>query len=263
MSQQARDGDDHERVEDEVQESFDKIVDEGKARLHRANRVLLTTGFLGGLEIGLGVLAYLYTLHETGSHLLAGLAFSIGFIALFLAHSELFTEGFLYPIMAIFAKQGTLPQLLRLWAVTFAMNLLGGWLVMWMIIQAFPKLYPTVIESAHHFLDPPLGVRTICLALLGGAAITLMTRMQAPTRSEVSAIAASIVGAYLLSGLSLFHSVLDSLIIFGAIHAGDETIGYVDWLAWVWWVAPLNVIGGLLLVTAPRLIRSSQLAPSS
>jgi formate/nitrite transporter FocA (FNT family) len=143
------------------------------------------------------------------------------------------------------------------------MNLIGGWLVMWMIIQAFPKLHPTVIESAHHFLDPPLGVRTMCLALLGGAAITLMTRMQAPSRSEVSAIAASIVGAYLLSALSLFHSVLDSLIIFGAIHAGAERIGYVDWLAWVWWVAPLNVIGGLLLVTAPRLIRSSQLAPSS
>lgn len=263
MSEQARDGNDHERVEDEVQESFDKIVAEGKARLHRGNRVLFTTGFLGGVEIGLGVLAYLYTLYETGSHLLAGLAFSIGFIALFLAHSELFTEGFLYPIMAIFAKQGTLGQLARLWSATFAMNLLGGWLVMWLIVHAFPELQRTITESAHHFLDPPLGLRTICLALLGGAAITLMTRMQAPSRSEVSAIAASIAGAYLLSALSLFHSVLDSLIIFGAIHAGGNSIGYLDWLGWVWWVAPLNVIGGLLLVTAPRLIRSSQLTSTS
>lgn len=262
MSDQARAGNDHERVEDEVQESFDKIVIEGNARLHRANRVLLTTGFLGGLEIGLGVLAYLYTLYVTESHLLAGLAFSVGFIALFLAHSELFTEGFLYPIVAIFAKQGTIAQLMRLWGATFAMNLIGGWLVMWMIMQGFPELHRTVTESAQHFLDPPIGIRTICLALLGGAAITLMTRMQAPSRSEVSAIAASIVGAYLLSALSLFHSVLDSLLIFGAIHAGND-IGYLDWLGWVWWVAPLNVIGGLLLVTAPRLIRSSQLAPSS
>ena len=50
-----------------------------------------------------GILAYLAVLHETGDHLLAGLAFGIGLAALYLAHSELFTEGFLLPIMALFA----------------------------------------------------------------------------------------------------------------------------------------------------------------
>ncbi|KEP72553.1 formate transporter, partial [Microbacterium sp. SUBG005] len=57
-------------------------------------------------------------LHQTGDHLLAGLAFSAGLIALFLAHSELFTENFLMPIAALVAREGTIWQLVRLWGGT-------------------------------------------------------------------------------------------------------------------------------------------------
>ena len=70
-------------------------------------RNVLVTGFFGGIEVGLGIMAYLAVLHETGNHLLAGLAFSIGLIALLLAHSELFTENFLMPVAAVVAKEGS------------------------------------------------------------------------------------------------------------------------------------------------------------
>jgi hypothetical protein len=52
-------GDRDDPVEDELAESFDKTVSEGAERLHRTWRVTLITGFFGGLEVGLGVLAYL------------------------------------------------------------------------------------------------------------------------------------------------------------------------------------------------------------
>lgn len=87
------DGDDRRRelgendkpVEDEINESFTAVAEEGAERLHRTTRVVLTTGFAGGLEIGLGVMGYLAVLHATGDHLLAGLAFSVGLVALYLA----------------------------------------------------------------------------------------------------------------------------------------------------------------------------------
>lgn len=258
--QSARSGDEEERVEDEVQTSHDTGVQEGVARLTRSWRVLVSTGFLGGVEISFGVLAFVATLHETGSHLLAGLAFSIGFVALFLAHSELFTEGFFYPIMGVFYGRGTIASLLRLWAITLAMNLFGGWVTMWLVVTAFPKLHDTFATLAHEFVDAPFSAETACLAVLAGAGITLMTRMQAGSESDVAALAASVGGAYLLAGLSLFHSVLDSLIIFGALHSGAADLGYLDWLGWVWWVLVLNVIGGLILITLPRVVRSSELA---
>ena len=245
-------------AEDEVAVAFDTIVDEGAQRLHRTWREVLTTGFAGGLEVAMGVLALLAVYAETGSHLLAGLAFSGGFIALLLAKSELFTEGFLVPVTAVAAGRASMAQLGKLWGGTLVANLLGGWLVMWLVVTAFPELAETAVESGTHFVDAPLDLQSICLAFLGGSVITLMTRMQHGAHTEGAKIVAAVVGAFLLAGLQLFHSILDSLIIFGALHAGAP-FGYADWLSWFWYVTLLNMAGGLLVVTALRLIRSKDL----
>ena len=251
-------GESNELVEDELVESFDKTVTEGAERLHRPWRIVLITGFFGGLEVGLGVAAYLAVLHETGNDLLAGLAFSIGLIALMLAHSELFTENFLMPIAALVAREGTVGQLARLWVGTLIANLAGGWLFMWLLTTAFPQWHDTVAEAAHHYVDAPFGWQSIVLAILGGSTITLMTRMQQGTESDPAKIVATIIGGFLLAGLQLFHSILDSLLIFGAIQSGAD-ITYLQWLGWFGYVMLFNVLGGLLLVTALRLLRTKEL----
>lgn len=248
-------------VEDEIHESFDAIVEEGAERLQRTTRVVLTTGFAGGLEIGLGVMGYLAVLHETDSHLLAGLAFSIGLIALYLAHSELFTENFLVPITALIAREGTVGQLLRLWVGTLLANLAGGWVVMWLVVQAFPQWHGELVEAGRHYVEAAFGLQTAVLAVLGGSTITLVTRMQQGTDSDPAKIVAAVVGGFLLSGLQLFHSILDSLLVFGAIQAGAE-LSYGQWAAWFGWTLLFNVLGGLVLVTALRLVRSADLLRS-
>ncbi len=245
-------------AEDQLAVAFDRIVDEGAQRLHRSWREVLTTGLAGGLEVAMGVLALLAVLAETGNHLLAGLAFSIGFIALLLARSELFTEGFLVPVTAVVAKRAGVGQLGKLWAGTLAANLLGGWLVMWVVVHALPELGTTAVESAATFVEAPLNLQSVCLAFLAGSAITLMTRMQHGAESEGVKVVAAVAGAFVLAGLVLFHSILDSLIIFGALHAGAP-FGYGDWLAWFWYTTLLNMAGGLLVVTLLRLVRSKEL----
>jgi len=57
--------------------------------------------------------------------------------------------------------------------------------------------------------------------------ITLMTRMQHGTDSVPAKIAAAVAGAFLLAGLQVFHSILDSLLIFGALATGDAPFGYL------------------------------------
>ncbi|NEK86578.1 formate/nitrite transporter family protein [Blastococcus saxobsidens] len=245
-------------VEDEVVEAFDRIVGEGAQRLHRTWREVLTTGLAGGLEVGVGVLALLAVYAETGSHLLAGLAFSIGFIALLLARSELFTEGFLVPVTAVVAGRARIGQLARLWSGTLVANLVGGWLVMWVVVLALPELGETAIESATEFVDAPLDLQSMALAFLAGSSITLMTRMQQGAESEAGKIVAAVAGAFVLAGLVLFHSILDSLIIFAGIHAGGP-FDYGDWLGWFWYTTLLNMAGGLLVVTLLRLVRSKDL----
>jgi formate/nitrite transporter FocA (FNT family) len=255
---QAQLGDSEAPTEDQLAEAFDTIVSEGAQRLHRTWREVLTTGLAGGLEVSVGVLALFAVLAETGSHLLGGLAFSIGFIALLLARSELFTEGFLVPVAAVVAARASGGQLAKLWGGTLVANLAGGWVFTLVIITAFPQFGETAVTSAKTFVDAPLDWRAVCLALLAGSTLTLMTRMQHGTTSDPAKIVAAVVGGFLLAGLQMFHSILDSLVIFAALHAGAP-FGYADWLAWFWYTALLNLAGGLLVVTFLRLLRSKEL----
>ena len=243
-------------LEDELEDAFNRMIGEGIQRLHRPWREVLTTGFFGGTEVAMGVLAYLAVLSATHNPLLAGLAFSIGFLALLLGRSELFTEGFLVPVTTVVAKRASVGQLLKLWSGTLVANLVGGWLIMWLVMTAFPKLHAQTVESARHFIEAPLSPETLALGLLGGMVITLMTRMQHGTDSVPGKIAAAVAGAFFLAGLQMFHSILDSLLIFGALLAGNAPFGYLDWLAWFGYTAPANVVGGIVLVTLLRLIRS-------
>jgi len=245
-------------IEDSLEDTFNRTVDEGSQRLHRRWREILVTGFFGGTEVAMGVLAYLAVLNATGNQLMAGLAFSIGFLALLLGHSELFTEGFLVPVTTVAAKRASVAQLFKLWGGTLAANLVGGWVIMWLIMLGFPKLHAQTVESASHFATAPLSAETVALGLLGGMAITLMTRMQHGTDSVPGKIAAAVAGAFLLAGLQMFHSILDSLLIFGAIFTGEASFGYLDWLKWFGYTVVANVAGGLILVTLLRLLRSKE-----
>jgi formate/nitrite transporter FocA (FNT family) len=258
MSQDQRQqiGETDSPIEDQLEHAFTAMVTEGVQRLHRSWREVLVTGFFGGTEVAMGVLAYVSVMHQTGNPLLSGLAFSIGFLALLLGHSELFTEGFLIPVTTVAAKRASLAQLGKLWSGTLLANLAGGWVLMWLIMTGFPKLRAQTVELATHYATAPLSAETFALSVLGGAAITLMTRMQHGTDSMPAKIAAAVAGAFLLSGLQMFHSILDSLLIFGALITGDASFGYLDWLGWLAYTLVGNMTGGLLLVTLLRLLRA-------
>lgn len=136
----------------DTERTFDRLVDEGTQRLGRSWSGLLSTGTLGGLDIGVGVLALLLVEHATGDKLLGGLAFSLGFVALTLARSELFTEDFLVPVAAVVARASTSLALARLWGVTLLTNLAGGWVITFVVVAAFPSLRETAIESAQGYV---------------------------------------------------------------------------------------------------------------
>ncbi|MCW2793434.1 MAG: yfdC [Nocardioides sp.] len=245
-------------MEDVLEESFTRQVLEGTQRLSRPWREVLVTGLVGGTDVAIGVLAFLAVLHETGSQLLGGIAFSAGFIALLLGRSELFTEGFLVPVVTVAAKRATLLQLAKLWSGTLVANLVGGWLIMWLVVLAFPSFHADLVEAGTHFATAPVNGETIALAVLAGATMTLLTRMQHGTDDMTAKIIAAIAAAFLLAGTQMFHSILDSLLIFGAIHTGDATFGYADWGKFLLLAVLGNMAGGLGLVTLLRLVRSKE-----
>lgn len=242
-------------AEVEVEQAFKRSIDEGRRRVSRRTWPLLATGAMGGIDVGTGVLALLVVEHETGSVLLSGLAFTIGFIALSLAKSELFTEDFLVPVSTVIARQARFRMLLRLWAGTLVGNLAAGWVFTYLIMKGFPQLAPTAIEAGGHYIDLGLGTRAFALAVIGGAVITLMTWMQHNTESDALKLVPAVTGAFLLAGAQLNHAVVNSLLIFSALHTGESAFGYLDWAQTAALAAVGNLLGGVLLVTLLRLFQ--------
>jgi len=236
-------------------DALDRMVEQGTPRLQRRWSAMSATGFVAGAEVSLGVLALLAVESATGSPLLGGLAFSFGFIALLLGHSELFTEGFLVPVAVVVSGKASWVQMLRFWVITLLANLLGGWILTWFAMEGYPELHRQAVTSATFFIDSGIGLHGFAMDVLGGAAITLMTRMHNGTDSMPAKLVASIGAAFLLAGLRLGHSILDTLLIFAALH-GHAPFGYLDWLGWFGWAVLGNIVGGIGLVTLFRLIRS-------
>jgi formate-nitrite transporter family protein len=255
--------DDHDVADPDVpqedtEKTFDRLVDEGEQRLGRSWPGLLSTGFLGGLDVGAGVLALLLVEHLTGGNkVLGGLAFSIGFIAITLARSELFTEDFLVPVAAVAAKRGTMLGLGRLWLSTLVMNLAGGWIVTFLITAGFPDLRDTAIESATHYFTLGTNWHTFALALIGGMLITLMTHMQHATSSDGVRLVPAVAIGFVLGAGQVDHAVVASLLCFAGLQFGAP-FGYGDWLGVLGFAVLGNMIGGLGLVTLLRLLQVPQ-----
>jgi formate/nitrite transporter FocA (FNT family) len=237
-----------------VRTQFQRSVEEGEERLTRTWPNLLATGMVGGIDIGIGLFALLLVLHETGSPLLGGLAFSVGFIALTLGQSELFTENYLVPLAAVAAGRARPFSIGRLWLGTLLTNLVGGWIITGIIMTSTPQLAPTAIETAKHYIDLGIGWRSFALAILGGTVITLMTWMERGSEQVFGKVVAAISGAFLLAAGELNHVIVVSLETFAAFHAGAP-FGYADWLGSAAWAALGNTLGGIGFVTVLRLVQ--------
>jgi formate/nitrite transporter FocA (FNT family) len=238
----------------ELDDAFARSVDEGAHRLMRSLPGLLSTGAVGGIDVCFGVFALLIVEASTGNRLLGALAFSSGFIALTLARSELFTENFLVPIAAVVAHRAPPVAVLRLWAGTALTNLVAGWVVTWLIVEGFPSLGGVAREAATHFAGGGIGARSLASAVLGGAAITLMTWMERSTTSETARLTAAVMIAFLLAAAPLDHVIVASLEMFAGLHAG-AAFGYGTWAATACWYAFGNLVGGVGLVTVLRLVQ--------
>ena len=243
-----------ERDEPEEEATFDRTVEEGCERLDRGFVQLCFTGFLGGFDVAIGVLALLLVQQQTHNALLSAIAFSTGFIALMLAKSELFTENFLVPVAAVVAKKGSPYGLGRLWTTTLICNLAAGWLIMALFMVAFPALRSTANELADAYANLGFTWHAFALAIVGGVLITVMTHLEQATESDgVKLVPAVVVGTLLALG-HINHAIVASLICFAALVAGAQ-FGYAEWGEMAGVAIAGNLVGGLALVTLFRLLQ--------
>ncbi|MEO2109135.1 MAG: formate/nitrite transporter family protein, partial [Actinomycetota bacterium] len=151
--------------------------------------------------------------------------------------------------------KASIRQLGRLWAGTYTTNLAGGWLIAAMVMIAYPDLHPIAMERGEAIMGRALSLESFMLAVLAGAAITLMTWMVRNAETEGGRLVSVIAFGFILGSTHMNHVVVISIKMFAALQVGGTGYGYWDWLQLSSYAVLGNMLGGLGLVTLLRLVQ--------
>src|SRR4051794_8780838 len=243
-------------------EIWEGSLDEGERRLARHWTGLAATGFAGGLDVFFSVLvlaAVTGGLHEAlpeqAAHVLASLAFGVGFVFITLGRAELFTENFLVPVGAVWAGRAGLAPLLRMWVLTMVFNFAGLALLGALFSVSGVVKAPT-LEAAGTMADT-LAQRSALAALISaiaaGTIMTLFTWVVVAAETAGARVAASLLIGFVLAVPSLNHAVVGFGEITFGMFAGTTQAHFADLCRIVGLAVAGNLLGGVGLVFTTRL----------
>jgi len=250
---------------------YRRTKEEGERRLERPMLEMISTALAAGFDIVAGVVALGLVATQLGSlgvhpaHVLASLAFGIGFVFLVVGRGELFTENFLVPIAGLDHRRGSSwLALARLWITSPIFNIAGG-LIMILLLSVNHVLPVGTATSLQHnaeliHAEPKLAL--FLSAIFAGALITAMTWFVEGQKSMMVRVVVSWIAGAILALGSFNHVIVITLELtfgyrFGA-HFGWTFIAGNFFLA-----AAGNMLGGLGLVTLNRLTQGKSGAGSS
>ncbi|APW99052.1 transport [Halobiforma lacisalsi AJ5] len=239
-------------------EIFDRAVEEGERRLDQSFLELTATSFIAGFTIvfGIATLGVVDALVEPQfgevAHIAGALTFATGVVFLVVGRTELFNENFFDPAAKAVAQDGSwlLGPLLRLWALTLVVNLVGGFLfaLVFAVEGVLPSgsahaLARTAEEIVHR---PTRGM--FASAIVGGALVSLLSYLLEAVNSVRSRITMAYIVGFLLALGPFDHVVVTAIhVFFGFLF--DAAIGYGALGETVVVSTAGNLVGGIGLVT--------------
>ncbi|WP_251342376.1 formate/nitrite transporter family protein [Haloplanus halophilus] len=230
----------------------------GKEELSRPTRGLALSGLSAGLDIGFGPL-FMTALITAGAgvwteptlRIATGVSYAIGFVFVVLSGTELFTEHTTLAVLPVLNGEATVFDLLRLWGVVYATNLVGGAVFAAGMVR-FGPAYGIIDPTAFVRLAGPLVshsvLTTLAAAVLAGWLMALLSWMVTSVKGSsariilVVAVTAVIGFGHLPHSIAGNVEVLAGLLVSPAITAAD----YLRFLA-VTTVG--NVLGGTVFVS--------------
>lgn len=246
-------------------EIFDRAVDEGERRLDQPLLELVSTGFIAGFTIVFAMVA-LGVVHAAveprfgeAARVAGALAFATGFVFLVVGRAELFTENFFDPAATAFDRRepGLVSRLLRLWAGTLALNLIGG--ALFVLVVAVPGVLPDGAGHALRTVAEEIAGRGalagFASAIVGGALVALMSFLLQAVDSVGSRITVAYIGGFLLAVGPFDHVVVTALHVFAGILFGAP----IAWGSLGTAVAVStagNLVGGIGLVTLSHVAQA-------
>ncbi|PZR83792.1 MAG: hypothetical protein DLM65_01200 [Candidatus Aeolococcus gillhamiae] len=269
--------DDSLPVDEVLGEEPDDVIERGsavgEARLGRSTADILITAIIGGVEVSLGGLAaavvigaLLGAAPRAGLYaalVLAGVVFPIGFVFVILGRSELFTENFLIPVVAVVKGDGRAVDLLRLWAVSWVGNMFGC-VAMAAMLSVPEAIGAPIIAGYTAYADYKLNLPLLAVfvsAVLAGLIMTVLTWLVLAVRNVLGKILVIWAAGFVVFAANTSHTVVGAALIFvGFQHTSHS---WLEVAAWMGITTAGNLVGGVGLVTIFRLAQTSEKARTS
>lgn len=228
-----------------------------RSTFKRSYGSIFTSALIAGLEIGisfimlLSVYALLVDLMPTHYALtLASLLYPVGFIAVVIGQSILYTEQTSLLSLPVVAGIETVTKLTKLWGVVIVGNIVGGCIfslsVVWLGLQMQWFEVAHIKFLAHHVLDYSwwilLGSAIVAGWMMGIAAWLVTSARDTLSRVLLVALITACIGV-----LGLHHSIVGNIEVFSGVLFGDTSI--LDYIRFLLLALIGNTIGGVVFVT--------------
>jgi len=236
-----------------AEEILELVTSGARDEVHRAPTGLAISGFAAGMSMGLtalGVAAILSTFGESkGMQFASAFAYPIGFIAVIIGRSQLFTENTLYPVVLVLDEKRYLWKTLRLWIVVFIGNVIGALVFALLAIRTAaltPELRQSLIDAGVRAAHHP-GSHLFWSAVIGGWLVALMAWLVAASQWSIAQITVTYLLGFLLGAGHFTHCIAGSTEAISAIAGGALSVSeYARWLALA---TSGNILGGVTIVS--------------
>jgi formate/nitrite transporter FocA (FNT family) len=246
-------------------EIFHRAVTEGERRLNQSVLELASTSFIAGFTIVFGIVALGIT-HAAvepqfgGVAKVAGaLAFGIGLVFVVVGRAELFNENFFGPTATLAEQReiGQLLSLLRLWALTFVFNLVGGVLFVFVLSTegTLPPGTADALSTTAEEISHRGTLARFASAIAGGSLVSLLSFLLAAVNSVGSRLVLAYLVGFLLALGPFDHVIVTMLHVLFGILSGSQTA--VRTLAVIGAVSTAgNLVGGVGLVVTTHIAQA-------
>ena len=233
---------------------YKAVQKEGQDELERSNSALAWSGLAAGLSMGFSLMSEgLLRSHLPATPwrlLIAKFGYSIGFLVVILGRQQLFTENTLTVILPLLRKRDlpTFGNVVRLWSIVLAANLVGAFLVAW-VMGNTNALEPGVHQAMKELGLASMNHNFFTLMIRGvfaGWLIALMVWLL--PFAETARVGVIIIITYIVGIGEFSHIIAGSVDAFYLVGTGVKT--FAQYFAYMLPILIGNIIGGSSIVAA-------------
>ncbi|GAA0871695.1 formate/nitrite transporter family protein [Gangjinia marincola] len=232
-------------------------ISEGIETYEQSNSSIFLSSLTAGLEIGfsyilLCVVVFFFRDRVADDTIwkLTAFVYPVGFILIVLGKSILFTEQTSLLFLPVLNKKKTVGQLLKLWGVVIAGNLVGGFIMAGVAILLGPALglfdFEAIEKIAKHVSHYSATV-IMGSAILAGWLMGLLSWLLTSADSTISRIVIIYLVTAVIGATGLHHSIVGNIEVFAGMVTSGK-VGFNDYAIFQSIALIGNAIGGVVFV---------------